>query len=248
MIIIGVLLSCATTKSSHPTITKEQAYEMSQIGDMMTAMDQEIDPYIVIITKENMHIITKQLAGIIERYGYNEKGYRLEGYKKGNLFYFDLTIKLKHSPRNHKATAVYDWKDPISLKDPKKRAIPNILWPTVPDDYLRYKNVAEQLKPEQFSEDKTISDIIKEVSKQIPIDTVVTSETIETIRNQIERIIEKAGYSKEEYSMRSFFCPADHIHYLAIVTPKTRHGLYSVDAQYFFKMIEPKIPIKQNTI
>ena len=112
------LVSCADRPEGKvetptaPGITKEQVYEMAQIGDMMTAMDQEIDPYEIIVTKENMQAITDQIIEIVERYGYGETECRLEGYKQGYLFYFDLLIKLKHSPCDYKATAMYVWEDP----------------------------------------------------------------------------------------------------------------------------------------
>ncbi len=94
---------------------------------------------------------------------------------------------------------------------------------------------AEQLTPEQVSEDITLLNIVKEVDKQIPIDTIVTSETIETIGNQIERIITKAGYSEEEYYMRTIFCPVGHIHYKVVIQAKTQTGEYTLEAIYFFE-------------
>lgn len=108
---------------------------------------------------------------------------------------------------------------------------------------------AEELIPEQIGEDKTVSNIVKEINKQIPLDTLVTSETIGTIGDRIEEIIIKAGYSKKEYSMQTLFCPMGHIHFIFIVDAKTRNGQYKIEAKYYFKKqtIKPKIDLK-NTL
>ncbi len=141
--------------------------------------------------------------------------------------------------------------DPANTKDLNRQAITNILWMHSSDLFrpdMPPESVAEQLTPELISEDKIILDITKEVNEQIPVDTIVTSETVETTVNRIEKIIEKAGYLVNEYSTRISFCPAGHIHYVFIINAKTRPGQYTIEAQYFFKMIELKIPIKPNTI
>lgn len=94
---------------------------------------------------------------------------------------------------------------------------------------------AEQLTPEQEAEDKTVLYIVKEVNKQIPRETIVTSETVKIIGNQIGKIIIKAGYSKEEYSIRTAFCPVGHIHYRVIINSKTQNGQYKLEAKYDYE-------------
>ncbi len=105
---------------------------------------------------------------------------------------------------------------------------------------------AVELTPEQEAEDKVISHVVKEINTQIARNTLVTSETIETIGNQIAGIIEKAGYSKEEYFIQTLFCPVGHIHYRIKIKPKTQNGSYAIDSKYFFKhvRIKPKKGLK----
>ena len=238
-ILLTIIISLALIVPCYADgITKEQAYEMSQIGDMKVALNREINPYETVITKENVQIIIDKIAGIVERYGYSKEEYRVMGYKQGNLFFFMLALKLKHSDRVYEAKAMYVWEDSITVED--TQAITNILWMNS-YDYLRLM-APEQLTPEQEAEDKAILYIVKEINTQIPINTLVTKETIETIGNQSAGIIEKAGYSKEEYFIQTLFCPGGHIHYRIKIKPKTQNGSYVIDSKYFFKheKIKPK--------
>lgn len=236
VILIGICVAVTFCSNVFPVnadgITKEQAYEMAQIGDMKAALNREIDPYKTIVKKENVQAIIDQIGGIVERYGYGKKEYQIAGYKEGYLFYFKLAIKLKHSPRVYEAKAMYVWEDPIQAEDIK---------------WLNSYKFLRLMAPEQEAEDKVVLYIVKEINTQIPTETILTTETIEATGNKIVRIIEKAGYSKEEYSIRTLFCPAGHIHYKITIESKTRPGQYGLDAKYFFKMIEPKRPIKQKT-
>jgi len=98
---------------------------------------------------------------------------------------------------------------------------------------------AEQLTLEKIGEDKIILDITKEIKKQIPADTIVTSETIKTIENRIEKIVIKAGYLKKEHSIKTIFCPGrkllGHIHYIIMINAKTQLGQYKLEGRYYFK-------------
>ncbi len=104
---------------------------------------------------------------------------------------------------------------------------------------------AEQLTPEQKAENETASYIGREVNKQFPSDTIVTSKTIKTIEKGIEAIIIKAGYAEEEYSIETYFCDAGHIHYVIKIESKTRPGYYKVEGRYFFRKqaIKPETEI-----
>ena len=103
------------------------------------------------------------------------------------------------------------------------------------DTFNNTKTITKQLTPEQKAEDKIILYIVKETNKQIPRDIIITSLTIKTIRNQIEAIIIKAGYTRKEFSTRTSFCPMGHVHYMTTVISRTQNGTYTLDARYYFK-------------
>jgi len=94
---------------------------------------------------------------------------------------------------------------------------------------------AKELTPEQKAEDKTVLYMVKDINKQVPLDTLVTKKTIQAIKEKIASVIIKAGYSKKEFYIKFTFCPRGHIHYLITIISKTQNGRYEGNFQYYFK-------------
>ena len=100
---------------------------------------------------------------------------------------------------------------------------------------LALASEVKNLTLEQLAEDKNVLYIAKELREKIPLNTIVTKQTIEIVKNQIATIIIKTGYLKEDYSIQSIFCLLGHIHFKIKIKSKTQYGYYELESMYFFK-------------